>query len=195
MFKDMGGLKAKMPVFATMFLIIMLSSVGLPGLNGFIGEFLAMLGAFEAASTFHFGLGWWLPLLAGTGVILAAVYLLWMFQKVFYGPVTNPVLERIKDIKGWERVMVGSLVVLAFWGGLYPSTFLKPMEKSIAATRQMALNPAGQRPSWSDQDLEIDTNGDLVRVERRVGEEPLVQETVASADAHWAIPMKKEEAQ
>jgi len=188
MFKDMGGLKAKMPVFATMFLIIMLSSVGLPGLNGFIGEFLALLGAFEASATFHFGLGWWLPLIAGTGVILAAVYLLWMFQKVFYGPVTNPVLERIKDIKGWERVMVGTLVVLAFWGGLYPATFLAPMEKSIAATRQMALNPAGQRPTWDDATLEIDDNGDLVRGQRGPNKEFSAQEIVAGADAHWEIP-------
>lgn len=192
MFKDMGGLKAKMPVFATLFLIIMLSSVGLPGLNGFIGEFLAMLGAFEAASTFHFGLGWWLPLIAGTGVILAAVYLLWMFQKVFYGPVTNPVLERIKDIKGWEKVMVGSLVILAIWGGLYPSTFLAPMEKSIAAARQMALNPAGLRPTWDDATLEINEAGDLVRVDRNNSTDNAATETVAKADAHWAIPQEEE---
>jgi hypothetical protein len=111
-----------------------------------------------------------------------------MFQKVFYGPVTNPMLEKIKDIKGWEKVMVGSLVVLAFWGGLYPSTFLKPMEKAIAATRQMALNPPGQRPTWNDDSLEVDDHGNLVRIDQTGN----VQETVAVADAHWAIPMKEE---
>ena len=164
LFKDMGGLKAKMPLFATLFLIIMLSSVGLPGLNGFIGEFLALFGAFQASVAHMYGLNWAFPTIAGTGVVLAAVYLLWMFQKVFYGKVTNPVLERIRDLKTWEVVLVGSLVVLAFWGGLYPSTFLKPMEKSIAATRQMAVNPPDKRPSWNDDTLEIDKDGSLVRV-------------------------------
>ena len=196
LFKDMGGLKAKMPVFAAIFLIIMLSSVGLPGLNGFVGEFLALLGAFKAGATYQFGLGWWLPLIAGTGVILAAVYLLWMFQKVFYGPVTNPVFERIKDLKRWEVVMCGSLVVLAFWGGLYPSTFLAPMEKSIAAVRQMALNEPGKRPTWDDTTLEIDANGDLVRVEERREPSELedysIVSTVAPANYHWAIPEERE---
>jgi NADH-quinone oxidoreductase subunit M len=190
LFKDMGGLKTKMPVFAAIFLIIMLSSVGLPGLNGFIGEFLALLGAFEAGVTYQFGLGWWLPVIAGTGVILAAVYLLWMFQKVFYGEVTNPLLDRIKDLKAWEVAMCGTLVVLAVWGGMYPSTFLQPMEKSIGAVRQMALNPEGSRPTWDDETLEIDDNGDLVRVEagRTTLEEYKVVSTVAPADLHWRIP-------
>jgi NADH-quinone oxidoreductase subunit M len=192
MFKDMGGLKAKMPVFAAIFLIIMLSSVGLPGLNGFIGEFLALFGAFEAAATGQFGLGWWLPLLAGAGVVLAAVYLLWMFQKVFYGPVTNPVLERIKDLKAWEVAMCSSLVLFAVWGGLYPATFLTPMEKSIAAARQMAVNEPGKRPSWTDPMLEIGENGDLVRVQE--DRQPLemdrytVASTVSPANHHAAVP-------
>ena len=66
-----------------------------------------------------------------------------MFQKVFYGPITNAANKRLKDLKPWEIAMVGSLVVLAIWGGLFPNTFLKPMEASIGATRMMALN-AGQ---------------------------------------------------
>jgi NADH-quinone oxidoreductase subunit M len=197
LFKDMGGLKSKMPVFAAIFLIVMLSSVGLPGLNGFIGEFLALLGAFQAGVTYLFGLGWWLPLIAGTGVILAAVYLLWMFQKVFYGPVTNPMIERIKDIKGWEVVLAGSLVVLAVWGGMYPSTFLAPMEKSIGAVRQMAINPPGQRPTWSDPNLEIDDNGNLVRVQEgrsptNLGDFTIVSQ-VAPANLHRGIPIPMEQ--
>lgn len=184
LFKDMGGLKAKMPVFAALFLIIMLSSVGLPGLNGFIGEFLALLGAFESSVVRSFGLGWWVPLIAGTGVVIAAVYLLWMFQKVFYGEVTNPHLERIRDLKKWEIALVGSLVVLAFWGGLYPKTFLEPMEKSIAAVRHMAINPAGQRPSWEDASLEIANDGSVVR---SVGS-PDSQETFAAANYYVTVP-------
>ena len=195
LFKDMGGLKAKMPVFAAIFLIVMLSSVGLPGLNGFVGEFLALLGAFEASVTYQFGLGWWLPLIAGTGVVLSAVYLLWMFQKVFYGPVTNPALERIKDLKPWEVAMAGSFIVLAFWGGLLPSTFLGPMEKSIAATRQMSINEPGKRPTWDDPTLEIDSDGDLVRVEP--GRSPdamqnyIVVAKVAGANEHGRIPAEQ----
>ncbi|MCH8979710.1 MAG: hypothetical protein IH945_10790, partial [Armatimonadetes bacterium] len=169
-----------------------LSSVGLPGLNGFVGEFLALLGAFEVGVTGQFGLGWWLPLTAGAGVILAAVYLLWMYQKVFYGPVTNPVLARIKDLKTWEVVTVGSLVLFAFWGGLYPATFLRPMEKSIAALRHMASNEEGQRPTWDDHTLEIETDGSLVRVEPGRAATSMdtytVVETVAPANLHHEIP-------
>ncbi len=167
MFKDMGGLKARMPVYSTLFLITMLSSVGLPGLNGFVGEFLALMGAFEAAATGQFGLTLAFPFIAAVGVILAAVYLLWMFQKMFYGPVTNPMLERIKDIKPAEVAMVLALVAFMFWGGLYPNTFLHPMEKAVGAVRMMAVNPPGERPTWQDTSLEIDRDGSLVRVAPR----------------------------
>src|SRR5205814_3683240 len=131
--------KAQMPIFAALFLIVMLSSVGLPGLNGFVGEFLAMLGAFKACWAGFNGLSVWFIALAGFGVVLAAVYLLYMFQQVFYGPV-NPSLARLKDLKRWEIAMVGCLLVFVFWGGLYPNTFLKPMEPSIGAARLMAID-------------------------------------------------------
>ncbi|MBS1713920.1 MAG: NADH-quinone oxidoreductase subunit M [Armatimonadetes bacterium] len=166
LFADMGGLKAQMPVYAALFLIVMLSSVGLPGLNGFVGEFLAMMGAWEAATVNYMGIGPWVPWVAGVGVILAAVYLLWMFQKVFYGKL-NPKLERLKDLKVWEVCMVGCLIVLMLWGGLSPGTFLGPMERSIGAARLMAVNPAGKRPSWADTGLEVSKNGDLIQVAPR----------------------------
>lgn len=150
MFKDYGGLKAQMPIYSAIFLIVMLSSVGLPGTNGFIGEFLALLGAFQASYQGWFGLNLWFAGLAGVGVILAAVYLLWMFQKLFYGPNDNPENQRLKDLKPWEIVMCGLLVVLIFWGGFYPNTFLKPMEASVSATRAMALAPVGERPTWTN---------------------------------------------
>jgi NADH-quinone oxidoreductase subunit M len=165
-FSDMGGLKAQMPIFAAMFLIVMLSSVGLPGLNGFVGEFLALMGAFQTGFAGQFGLSPIFPILAGTGVILAAVYLLWMFQKVFYGPITNPMLKRLKDLKEWEIGLVGVFVILIFWGGLYPNTFLKPMERSLNAARMMAVMPEGRRPVWADPTLDISSSGDLVRVAR-----------------------------
>ncbi len=163
-FKAMGGLKAQMPVFAALFLIVMLSSVGLPGLNGFVGEFLAMAGGFQRSYWANNHALW---LIAGIGVILAAVYLLWLFQKLFYGPVTNPMLKGLKDLKGWEVALVGVFIIFIFWGGLMPDTFLKPSEAAIDATRQMVLNAPGLRPVWGDLRYEVDDKGNLIEVEPR----------------------------
>lgn len=188
-FSDYGGLKEVMPIYAAIFLIVMLSSVGLPGTNGFVGEFLALMGAFEASYANMFGLNVAYAVLAGAGVILAAVYLLWMFQKMFYGPVANPENARLKDIKPWEIALCAPLVLLIFWGGLLPNTFLKPMEASLGAARQMALNPAGLRPAWSDLTMDVDAKGNLVRVEERTREAlvvaPVVREMLAPANLHF----------
>lgn len=192
MFKDYGGLKAQMPIFAALFMIIMLSSLGLPGLNGFVGEFLALLGGFRTAFAQQYGLNVLFSILAAAGTILAAVYLLWMFQKVFYGPLTNPALKRLKDLKTHEMILVGMLVVLAVWGGIYPNTFLKPMERALGATRHMAVNPPGLRPTWTDLSLEVDSQGNLVRVPpRRVNGDlgfTTVIEQVAPANFHFPEP-------
>lgn len=188
-FADMGGLKAQMPIFAALFLIVMFSSVGLPGTNGFIGEFLAMMGAFQAGMAGAFGLNIWLPVIAGTGVVFAAVYLLKMFMQVFYGPITNPDLLRLKDIKTHEIVLVGMFIVLIFWGGIYPNTFMKPMESSLGAARMMAVNPQGTRPSWSEPLHEIDQDGNLVQVLPRAEGVALgeytVQQQIAPANHHF----------
>lgn len=165
-FKDYGGLKAQMPIFSALFLIVMLSSVGLPGMNGFIGEFLALYGGFMTAANGQYGLTLAYPVIAGIGVILAAAYLLHMFRQVFYGPL-NPKLARLKDLKPWEIGLVGVFIIFIFWGGIYPNTFLKPMEKSINATRMMAINPPGQRPAWNNPSHEIDTQGNLVNINAR----------------------------
>lgn len=194
MFSDYGGLKSQMPIYSAIFLIVMLSSVGLPGTNGFIGEFLAMFGFFKAAFANQFGLTVIYPVLAGIGVILAAVYLLWMFQKMFYGPNTNPENQRLKDIKGWELAMCSLFVVLIFWGGLYPNTFLKPMEASLNATRMMALNPPEQRPNWKDTTLDVDQHGNLVRLANERSQEQLAywqpekdSQVVAPANFYFPI--------
>jgi NADH-quinone oxidoreductase subunit M len=155
-----GGLKAQMPIFATLFLILMLASVGLPGTNGFVGEFLSLLGAFEAGSASMFGLSWIYPVAAGFGVVLAAVYLLYMFQRIFYGPVTVDVNRRLRDLKPWEIGLAGVLAAISIWGGINPGSFLKPMEASIQATRMMAINPKGQRPVWANTDEKIDLDAD-----------------------------------
>lgn len=175
MFKDMGGLKSQMPIYSALFLIVMLSSVGLPGMNGFIGEFLALYGGFMSAANGSYGLTIILPLLAGTGVILAAAYLLHMFRQMFYGPITNPALLRLKDLKPWEIGLVGVFVIFIFWGGIYPNTFLKPMERSVAATRLMVTAGPGSRPTWNNAAQEIDAQGNLVESTEGAGGPRIVQ--------------------
>ena len=146
--EDFGGLKAQMPIFAAIFLIGMLSSVGLPGTNGFVGEFLALLGAFQAGYANTISLG--LVVVAGFGVVLAAVYLLYMFQKVFYGEITSEQNRGLTDLKKPEIALAGLLLLFIFWGGLFPNTFLKPMEASVNSTIMMANERAGYRPQWSE---------------------------------------------
>lgn len=169
LFKDYSGLKRQMPMFAMLFLIIMLSSVGLPSMNGFIGEFLAMLGAFQAG--FEGAVPLWMPIAAGAGVVLAAVYLLWMYQKVFYGPNDKPAIKRLRDIKPWEQASVWLLVVFIFWAGLYPTFFTQKMEASINAVRHQTLLPPGERPTWANKEIDINRNGDIVEALERDGED------------------------
>jgi NADH-quinone oxidoreductase subunit M len=130
MIKDFGGLARRMPVFATMFMIVMLSSVGLPGLNGFVGEFLILLGSFKSlflGSTTY-------AILGATGVILAAVYLLWSYQRVFFGKLENPENEKLSDLSGREIAVLVPVIVFMVWIGVYPHTFL---DKSAAASKQV----------------------------------------------------------
>ncbi len=130
MIRDYGGLARIMPVYATMFMIVMLSSVGLPGLNGFVGEFLILLGSF----TSHFLGSPWYAIAGTSGVILAAVYLLWSYQRVFFGPVDNPDNKHLLDLSVREWFVLVPVIVFIVWIGVYPSTFL---EKSAVATRQV----------------------------------------------------------
>lgn len=168
LFQDYGGLKRRMPMFAALFLLIMLSSVGLPSTNGFIGEFLAMLGAFQAGANENNAIPMWMPVIAGAGVVLAAVYLLWMFQKVFYGPIHNPVVNRLRDIKPWEQAIAWVFVVFVFWLGLYPKFFTDKMQTSLNAVRHQTLQPPGARPAWADvRTIDINSNGDVVVVQRQ----------------------------
>jgi len=126
--KDFGGLARVMPVFATFFMIVALSSAGLPGLNGFVGEFLILLGAFKS----KFLATPWYAIVAASGVILAAVYLLWSYQRIFFGTVDNPDNQKLTDLKPREWAVLVPVVVFIVWIGFYPSTFL---DKSAASSR------------------------------------------------------------
>jgi NADH-quinone oxidoreductase subunit M len=105
-------------------LIITFSSIGLPGTNGFVGEFLILVGAFESELR-------WFAVFATTGVILAAVYMLWMFQRVMFGKITNPENEKLKDLSAREVVLMIPLLVFVFWIGFYPNTFFDKMNPSL----------------------------------------------------------------
>jgi NADH-quinone oxidoreductase subunit M len=120
---EFGGLKSLMPRFTAAALVITLSSIGLPGMNGFIGEFLIMFGAFKWDSRF--------VVIAALGVILSAVYMLWMFQRVFYGKVTNDHNKGLPDLSFREWAIVGPLAAAAIGMGVAPNVFLKPMEPAV----------------------------------------------------------------
>jgi NADH-quinone oxidoreductase subunit M len=126
MIADFGGLWKTMPVYASVFLIVTLSSIGLPGTNGFVGEFLVLLGAFRTNPMW--------AIIAATGVILSALYMLWMYQRVFFGPVTRPENETLKDLTGRERLVFAPLIILVFWMGVFPQPILDRAQPTLDRT-------------------------------------------------------------
>ena len=133
---DYGGIAQTMPLYATLFVIAMLSSVGLPGLNGFVGEFLILSGSFKTHPT--------AAVIAATGVILAAIYLLWLVQRVFFGPITNEENRFIPDIAWNEVTAMVPLIVLMVWIGVYPNMFLRKMTPSVQQLLTVVQN-GGER--------------------------------------------------
>jgi NADH-quinone oxidoreductase subunit M len=126
MIADYGGIAKIVPFFSFALLFTSLSSIGLPGLNGFVGELLILIGSFKSTV-----LGsWWYTVFAATGVILAAVYLLWMYKRIAFGTVKNPEMENIKDLNLREKLVLIPIFILIVWIGIYPSTFLNVSDKS-----------------------------------------------------------------
>ena len=120
---DYGGVTKKMPILAIFFMIMTLSSIGLPGLNGFVGEFLVLLGTFKSNLP--------LAVIATTGVILSACYMLWMFQRVMFNKITNPENAKLKDINKREWALLLPITILVFWIGIYPKPILSRMDVSV----------------------------------------------------------------
>jgi NADH-quinone oxidoreductase subunit M len=123
MIEDFGGLARIVPVFTASFLIVTLSSIGLPGLNGFVGEFLILVGTFRVNILYG--------VLATSGVILAAVYMLWMFQRVMFGKVTREANRLLSDLTPRELAVLVPVIGFIVWIGVYPKPFLQPMEASV----------------------------------------------------------------
>ena len=141
MISEFGGLTKPMPWFSTLFVIASLSSIGLPFLNGFVGEFLILIGTWTSRAVSH---PWIVTMLAATGVIWAAVYMLWMLQRVVFGPVTNDENARLLDLNARELGLIFPLLVLMLFMGVYPRVFLDRSKASVETIRaRVSANPAG----------------------------------------------------
>jgi len=147
MIDDFGGLWQQIPVFSSMLLFVTFASIGLPGLNGFVGEFLILLGAFAVAP------GW--TAVAATGVILGAIYMLWMFRRVIFGPLSNPENQRLADLSGRELTILAPIVLLILYMGVYPQPFLSRMQPAVELTLKRILTapPALPAPSAVEENL------------------------------------------
>ena len=118
-----GGLIERMPKYAVVFMIFMLGAVGLPGTGGFIGEFLVLLGAFQVNT--------WVALLATSGIVLGAAYMLFMYRRVIFGQLERADLKGIMDLEPREIVIFAPLIILVLWMGLWPQPFLQVMDASV----------------------------------------------------------------
>ena len=143
---EFGGIANIMPLYATFFVITTMSSIGLPFLNGFVGEFLIMLGMWKSTALSVTGSTNWnyiATMFAGTGVIFAAVYLLWMVQRVFFGKLTNDKNRSLTDLSGREIGMMVPLLFLMVFMGVYPRPFLDRSEAAVAQIQQRVVHQAG----------------------------------------------------
>jgi NADH-quinone oxidoreductase subunit M len=120
---EFGGLARQMPMYFFLFLIVLFSSIGLPLLNGFIGEFLILLGAYRSDV--------WVAVFSTSGVIWGAVYMLWMFQRFMFGPLDKEENKNVSDLNRRELAILIPIVVVMFWIGLYSNSFLRRMDVAV----------------------------------------------------------------
>ena len=155
MIEEYGGLWSVMPIFAALFLVVTLSSIGLPGTNGFVGEFLILLGAFRTRP--------WAGALATLGVVLGAVYMLRLYKRVFFGEVTNAENRKLVDLNVREIAVMAPLIMMIFWIGLYPKPFLRRIEpttkhyleriESRISRSELAVSRFERVPAVEDQKI------------------------------------------
>ena len=120
-----GGIAINMPQYAVLFMVFTMASVGLPGTSGFVGEFLSMIGIYQLSS--------WVALVSGTGIILGAAYMLYLYRRVVFGVQKNPDAAAMPDLDARELVMLGAMAAAVMWMGIYPETFIAPIRGDIAA--------------------------------------------------------------
>jgi NADH-quinone oxidoreductase subunit M len=118
-----GGLSDNMPGYALLFMLFTMASIGLPGTSGFVGEFLSLVGAYEANS--------WVAFVATTGIILGAAYMLWLYWRVAFGKLEKPDVAAMPDLNRREWGMLGSIGLVVLWMGVYPESFLAPMRNDV----------------------------------------------------------------
>jgi NADH-quinone oxidoreductase subunit M len=148
---EFGGLASVMPVFSTFFMIVTLSSIALPLLNGFVGEFLILIGTFTSTLLPYAKL---FASLAALGMILSAVYMLWMYQRVIFGDVRNPSNMKLADLSFREKLVLAPIVVLIVVMGIYPSLFLSRSDHTIQYIKSRVA-PASEVATDANQNPEI----------------------------------------
>jgi NADH-quinone oxidoreductase subunit M len=176
---EYGGLSKVMPVYAAIFLIMTMSSIGLPALNGFIGEILILQGVFVVSKTW--------AAVAASGIVLGAAYMLWLYQRTMFGKVENPKNEHLADLSVRELATFAPLIVLAVWIGLYPSPFLVRLETPVnkVMTRLNASAPQNAQGRSVAPAAPAPPNGDLATASGQAvpSVDPSRPAAVASASA------------
>lgn len=129
--KDFGGVANKMPIFATLFMVFAMANVGLPGTSGFVGEFMVILSGFQA--------NFWVTFFAATTLILGAAYTLWMYKRVFFGPVTNEGVATLKDVKGFNLLSLILLAAVVLFIGVYPKPLLDTFHATVSHLLDLSL--------------------------------------------------------
>jgi NADH-quinone oxidoreductase subunit M len=183
---EYGGISNVMPLYATITMIMFLSSMGLPLLNGFVGEFTILQGTFME--------NWKWALWAVPGVVLAAAYLLWLYQRVFFGTVTNPKNEKLHDLTPREVATFVPLLIMAFWIGLYPKPFFQILEQPVNHTIAMVrpdypqagatVNASVQQPALAPPNAPVAATAVVT------DKAPVTNHPAAHTPAKVAVPAK-----
>jgi NADH-quinone oxidoreductase subunit M len=186
MIADYGGAATKVPAFAVITLIVVLSSIGLPGTNGFVGEFLILFGMFKS-KVVEFSKVY--TILGATGIVLGAVYMLWMYQKIFFGPVKGDKVPGLKDLCAREFAYLLPIIVLIFYMGIYPKPILSIIEPS--AKKIMAILES----KGFNMEREGEESG-ATRIPERINKTQAIADTSGSRTAalrgrlHAAVPLE-----